>query len=82
MSIGNDPGAKKHQAKNIRKTSSPGKVYQSRASKPSAVDAIGSTTDLTGVDGTGNNAADLVTTEARLDALEAKLDELIAALKK
>ena len=46
-----------------------------------SVAAIGTTTDLTGVDGTGNNAADLATTEARLDVIEAKIDEVIAALK-
>ena len=45
------------------------------------VAAIGTTTDLTGVDGTGSNAADLATTEARLDVIEAKIDEVIAALK-
>ena len=32
---------KKHKAKNMRQTSSPGKVYQSRASKPSSVAALG-----------------------------------------
>lgn len=49
---------------------------------PSAgnVAAIGSTTDLVGVDGTGSNAAPLVETEGRLDVIEAKVDELIAAL--
>jgi hypothetical protein len=36
---------------------------------------------LVGVDGTGSNAAPLVKTEGRLDALEAKVDALIAALK-
>lgn len=82
MALGNDPAAKKHRAKDVRKTSSPAKVYQSRASKPSAVAAIGTTSDLTGVDGTANNAADLATTEARLDVIEAKMDELILALKK
>ena len=46
-----------------------------------AVAVIGATTDLTGVDGTGSNAADLATTEARLDVVEAKIDEVIAALK-
>jgi hypothetical protein len=46
-----------------------------------AVAALGVTTDLTGVDGVGDNAADLATTEARLDDIEAKVDELIAALK-
>lgn len=46
-----------------------------------SVAALGATTDLTGVDGTGDNAADLATTEARLDAIEAKIDALISALK-
>lgn len=46
-----------------------------------AIAAIGATTDLVGVDGTGSNAAPLVETEARLDAIEAKIDALIAALK-
>ena len=45
------------------------------------VAAIGTTSDLTGVDGTGNNAANLTSTEQRLDAIEAKVDEFIAALK-
>ena len=47
----------------------------------SAVAVMGTTTDLVGVDGTGSNAAPLVETEARLDAIEAKIDELIVALK-
>jgi len=47
----------------------------------SSVAALGATSDLVGVDGTGNNAAPLAGTEARLDAVEAKLDELLAALK-
>ncbi len=46
-----------------------------------AVAAIGATSDLTGVDGTGNNAADLATTESRLDTIEAKIDELSASLR-
>jgi len=46
-----------------------------------AVAAIGVTTNLTGVDGTGLNAADLVTTESRLDTIEAKIDAVIASLK-
>lgn len=45
------------------------------------VAAIGATADLVGVDGTGSNAAPLVETEARLDAVEAKIDAVIAALK-
>ena len=46
-----------------------------------SVAAIGATANLVGVDGTGSNAAPLVGTEARLDAVEAKIDALIAALK-
>lgn len=46
-----------------------------------SVAAIGATANLVGVDGTGSNAAPLVETEGRLDALEAKVDALIAALK-
>jgi len=46
-----------------------------------AVAVIGTTENLTGVDGTGQNAAPLVATENRLDAIEAKLDELLTALK-
>jgi hypothetical protein len=42
--------------------------------------ALGATADLVGVNGTGNNAAPLVGTEARLDAIEAKVDALLAAL--
>lgn len=44
------------------------------------VAVLGTTTDLVGVDGTGSNAAPVVETEARLDAIEAKLDSLISAL--
>lgn len=43
--------------------------------------ALGTTSNLVGVDGTGSNAAPLVGTEARLDAIEAKVDALIAAMK-
>jgi len=46
-----------------------------------AVAALGATAALVGVDGTGSNAAPLVGTEARLDAIEAKVDAVIAALK-
>lgn len=45
------------------------------------VTALGTTTVLTGVDGTANNAAPVVGTEARLDDIEAKVDELIAQIK-
>lgn len=46
-----------------------------------SVAAMGATANLVGVDGTGSNAAPLAGTEARLDALEAKMDALLAALK-
>jgi hypothetical protein len=39
------------------------------------------TVDLVGVDGTANNAAPLVGTEARLDAIETKLDDLTDKLR-
>ena len=65
----------------LKKVSSPKLVFENRASKP-AVDVLAASTDLVGVDGTGSNAAPLAGTETRLDALEAKVNELIAALKK
>lgn len=37
--------------------------------------------NLTGVDGTGNNAAPLAGTETRLDAIEAKINAILVALK-
>ena len=86
MSIGNDPGARKHKAKDIRKTSSPGKVYASRASKPSGVVAIGSTDNLTELvpaassisasTGTYSNGAEPTGTEidTAIDEATAKLD--------
>ena len=55
-----------------------------------AVDASGSpaaavanitSTNLVGVDGTGSNAAPLAGTETRLDALEAKVNALLAAMR-
>jgi hypothetical protein len=46
-----------------------------------AVAPLGATANLVGVDGTGSNAAPLAGTEARLDAAEAKIDAVIAALK-
>ena len=48
--------------------------------KSTNIAAIGTTTDLVGVDGTGSNAAPLTGTESRLDVIEAKVDEIIAAL--
>ncbi len=52
-----------------------------RSVEAEALTALGATTNLVGVDGTGSNAAPLVETEARLDAIEAKIDAIIAALK-
>ncbi len=46
-----------------------------------SVALLGATSDLVGVDGTGSNAAPLTETEGRLDAIEAKVDALIQALK-
>lgn len=66
----------------VNQVSSPGKILHSRASKPSAVAAMSASANLVGVDGVGSNAAPLAGTETRLDALEAKVNELIAALKK
>ena len=50
-------------------------------SPAAAVALLGATSNLVGVDGTGSNAAPLVGTEARLDAIEAKVDAVITALK-
>jgi hypothetical protein len=47
----------------------------------SSVAVIGTTSNLVGVDGTGSNAAPLAGTESRLDAVEAKIDAVITALK-
>jgi hypothetical protein len=72
----------KNKPEHMNQVSSPGKVYHSRASKPSSVAAMPASANLVGVDGTGSNAAPLVETESRLDALEAKMNALVAALKK
>lgn len=84
MSIGNDPANKKHRAKNMRKVSSPGKVYHSRASKPSGVDALGALAPVGSTDGSGGggDAALAADVDARLAAMQAKIDEALAALKK
>lgn len=51
------------------------------AAEPAAnVAVLGATSNLVGVDGTGSNAAPLAGTEARLDAIEAKIDALINAM--
>lgn len=56
-------------------------VDASTAKVAASIAAIGATANLVGVDGTGSNAAPLAGTESRLDAIEAKVDALIAALK-
>lgn len=38
-------------------------------------------TNLVGVDGTGSNAAPLAGTETRLDAIEAKINAMLASLR-
>lgn len=47
-----------------------------------AIADLGSTTDLVGVDGTGNNAAPVTGTESRLDDVEGKVDAILAVLRK
>lgn len=58
-------------------------VVTSLDKQAEAVAAIGATVNLVGTDGAGaaGDAAPLVGTENRLDAIEAKVDALIAALK-
>jgi len=46
-----------------------------------SVALLGTTAALVGVDGVGDNAAPLAGTESRLDAIEAKIDAVISALK-
>ena len=66
------PKPKRMKANEANQVSSPAKVFHSRASKPSAVEALGALTP----------AVDQSTTNDNIDALQAKLDELLAALKK
>lgn len=93
MSIG-DSSLKKEalKPKKLRASSSPGKIAGSKADKPSSVDAMGTTTDIsaaalstadTYTDAAVNAEIDakMAEVEARLDAIEAKMDELLAALK-
>lgn len=56
-------------------------VQASVASPAADVAAIGTTSNLVGVNGTGNNAAPLAGTESRLDVIEAKIDEILSAIK-
>lgn len=46
-----------------------------------AVANLAASVDLVGVDGTGSNAAPLVGTEERLDAIEGKLNALLTSLR-
>lgn len=62
----------KNKPGQVEQVSSPGKIYHSRASKPSAISAVGTQTP----------AVDQATTNTNIAALQAKLDALIAALKK
>lgn len=72
MSIGDKTLKKKDlKAEKMREVSSPAKVFQSRASKPSAVEAIATA-----------DATDAGETQALANELKAKMNELLAALKK
>lgn len=48
---------------------------------PAAAVANITSSNLVGVDGTGSNAAPLAGTETRLDAIEAKINAVLAALR-
>lgn len=67
------PKPKRNKPTDMNQVSSPGKVYHSRASKPSAVSAV----VLADADATyGTEERDLI------NALKAKVNELLLALKK
>lgn len=66
------PKPKRNKPTDMNQVSSPAKVFHSRASKPSSVAALGAL----------SAAVDQTTTNANIDALQAKLDALILALKK
>jgi hypothetical protein len=57
--------------KQLKKTSSPGPVYRTRAGKPSAVAPVSTA-----------NATDLASAEALANALKVTVNALIAALNK
>jgi capsid protein len=64
----------------------PGEIASKLADAVKGSDAIKdvaaiSSSNLVGVDGAGSNAAPLAETETRLDALEAKVNAILAALK-
>lgn len=56
-------------------------VFPLAAPFSASVPADLSSTNLTGVDGAGSNAAPLAGTETRLDALEAKVNAILAILR-
>ena len=56
-------------------------AIDSNGSGPAAHIADISSSNLVGVDGTGSNAAPLAGTETRLDAIEAKINTILAALQ-
>ena len=65
------PKPKKNKPSDMNQVSSPAKVFHSRASKPSAVAAV-----------TTADASDLASAQALANALKAKMNELLLALKK
>jgi len=56
-------------------------AIESGANTPAAAVANITSTNLVGVDGTGSNAAPLAGTETRLDAIESKINAILAALR-
>lgn len=56
-------------------------AIDANGSGPAAHVANITSSNLVGVDGTGSNAAPLAGTETRLDAAEAKINEILAALQ-
>jgi hypothetical protein len=56
-------------------------AIDSNGSGPAANVADITSSNLVGVDGTGSNAAPLAGTETRLDAIEAKINDILAALQ-
>lgn len=56
-------------------------AIESASVTPAAAVADISSSNLVGVDGTGSNAAPLAGTETRLDAIESKINAILAALR-
>ena len=72
MSIGSKGSLRKQdlKAEELRKVSSPGRVAATKADKPSSVDAVATA-----------DATDPAETQALVNELKAKMNELLAALK-